>query len=143
MRRFSAAVLALSLVSAFTIAAPIEQFGMKPGTIHRMALGGGEINARVVEIGKDGWVLFSVESNDVRWMAGTKLWINLDRINNISMPIASAGPVAGTTALNEAEIAALPCFPQTDYRDAQASAKGQPFDRTRFLTECISSQRKK
>ena len=105
MKRFFPAVLALALVSAFAIATPIEQFGMKPGTIHRMALGGGEINARVVEIGKDGWVLFSVESNDVRWMAGTKLWINLDRISNISMPIATAGPVAGTPALSEAEIA--------------------------------------
>ena len=42
MKRFSPAVLALALVSAFAIAAPIEQFGMKPGTIHRMALGGGE-----------------------------------------------------------------------------------------------------
>ncbi len=131
-------------------AAPLDLFGVKTGSAHRMALGGGEITARVVEPGKDGWVLFSVTSDDVRWKRGTRLWINLDRISNISaaMETADIAPTSSTSrapasTLTDSEIAALPCFSQVEARDAQAIAKGQSFDRNNFLTECILNQRKK
>ena len=59
-------------VCELTYAAPLELFGVKTGSVHRMALGGGEITARVVDPGKDGWVLFSITSDDVRWRRGTR-----------------------------------------------------------------------
>lgn len=137
-------------VCELTYAAPLELFGVKTGSVHRMALGGGEITARVVDPGKDGWVLFSITSDDVRWRRGTRVWINLDRIGNISTATESADIVPATpaarapgTATTESEIAALPCFSQVEARDAQAVAKGQSFDRNQFLTECILNQRKK
>ncbi len=137
-------------IANMTHAAPLELFGVKTGSVHRMALGGGEITARVVEPGKDGWVLFSVTSDDVRWKRGTRLWINLDRIGNISaaMETADIAPTSSTSrapgsTLTDSEIAALPCFSQVEARDAQAIAKGQSFDRNNFLTECILNQRKK
>ena len=143
MKRISLA-FAGSLLCGLLAAAPLDQLGVKPGSVHRLALGSGEITARVTEIGKEGWVLFTVESHDIHWTQGTKLWINLERISNIStsMTVDAASAVA-TKPLSEREIANLPCFPQADYRDAQATAAGQPFDRNRFLTECISNQRKK
>lgn len=140
---FASMLLAASVFPA--LAAPLEQFGVKPGSIHRMSLGGGEITARVMETGADGWILFSVVSDDVRWRQGTRLWINLDRIGNISMPTAMPGATlapSGAT-MTDSEIARLPCFSQVDAKDAQATARGQAFDRNQFLTECISSQRKK
>ncbi len=131
-------------------AAPLELFGVKMGSVHRMALGSGEITARVVDPGKDGWVLFSITSDDVRWRRGTRIWINLDRIGNISTAMESADLVPATptgrapgTALTDSELAAMPCFSQVEARDAQAVAKGQSFDRNQFLTECILNQRKK
>ena len=142
MKQISLAIF-VSILCSVLSAAPLDQLGVKPGSIHRITLGSGEINARVIEIGKEGWVLFSVESHDIHWTQGTKLWINLDRISNISAPSTASSAGAGAATLSESEIVALPCFPQTDYRDAQASAKGQTFDRNRFLTECISNQRKK
>jgi hypothetical protein len=136
--------------TAVTDAAPVELFGVKTGSVHRMALGGGEITARVVDPGKDGWVLFSITSDDVRWRRGTRIWINLDRIGNISAAMESADIVPATpagrapgTALTESELAAMPCFSQVETRDSQAVAKGQSFDRNQFLTECILNQRKK
>lgn len=137
-------------IANMTHAAPLDLFGVKTGSAHRMALGGGEITARVVEPGKDGWVLFSVTSDDARWKRGTRLWINLDRIGNISaaMETADIAPASSTSrapasTLTDSEIAALPCFSQVEARDAQAIAKGQSFDRNNFLTECILNQRKK
>jgi hypothetical protein len=140
----------LCLIACASHAAPLELFGIKAGSVHRMALGGGEITARVVDPGKDGWVLFSITSDDVRWKRGTRIWINLDRVGNISTPMESAdiSPATPTSrapasALTESEFAALPCFSQVDARDEQAVAKGQSFDRNKFLTECILNQRKK
>ena len=132
-------------------AVPLDLVGVKTGSVHRMALGGGEITARVVDTGKEGWVLFSVLSDDVRWKRGTRLWINLDRIGNISAATEFAGESAlpahtrapGAAALTESEIAALPCFSQVEARDALAVSKGQSFDRNQFLTECILNQRRK
>lgn len=131
-----------------TLAAPLELLGVRAGSVHRMALGGGEITARVVDPGKDGWVLFSVLSDDSRWKRGTRLWINLDRIGNISVPAepadeSPASATKGATTLTDREIAALPCYSQVEAKDAQAVAKGQSFDRNQFLTECILNQRKK
>lgn len=137
------AVFALSPYVAF--AAPLELLGVKSGSVHRMALGGGEITARVVDTGKDGWVLFSVVSDDVRWQRGTRLWINLDRIDNLSAPTGAtaSGPAPVTIPLSDSEIDRLPCFSQVEARDVQAVAKGQSFDRNQFLTECILNQRKR
>ena len=141
----SSLVAAALLATGAASAAPLELLGVRPGSIHRIALGGGEITARVIDAGKEGWVLFSVTSDDVRWQRGTRLWINLDRIDNISAPTGSAPTVSAPHALppSECEIAAMPCFSQVEARDAQAIAKGQSFDRNQFLTECILHQRKK
>ena len=138
-------LLTASLLAAGAVAAPLELLGVKPGSIHRLALGGGEITARVVDTGKEGWVLFSVTSDDVRWQRGTRLWINLDRIDNISAPTGSAATVSAPSDAppSERDIAAMPCYSQVDAKDAQAIAKGQSFDRNQFLTECILNQRKK
>ena len=151
MNKIILALLLLAVSSLYALsthvafAAPLELLGVKIGSIHRMALGAGEITARVVDTGKDGWVLFSLVSDDIRWRSGTRLWINLDRIDNISAPTvsAAAAPATATAPLSDSEIARLPCFSQVEARDAQAVAKGQSFDRNQFLTECILNQRKK
>lgn len=143
MDRTRLAILGYLFCGACFGAPPLEQLGVKPGTTHRMTLGSGEIDARTVEIGRDGWVLFVVESNSTRWTQGSRLWINLDRIDNISTPLAGTGASTTPTTLSESEISQLPCFPQADQRDALSAAKGLPFDRNRFLTECIGKQRKK
>lgn len=146
MLRITLALL-LAAMSFAASAAPLEMLGVRPGSVHRMALGGGEITARVINTGKEGWVQFSIMTNDARWRRGTELWINLDRIDNISAPTGSEtsipAPAPAAASLSEAEIARLPCFSQVDARDAQAQANGQPFDRNQFLTECIVNQRKK
>ena len=142
--RVSSLLAAALLATSAASAAPLELLGVRPGSIHRIALGGGEITARVIDAGKEGWVLFSVTSDDVRWQRGTRLWINLDRIDNISAPTGSAPTISAPHASpSESEIAAMPCFSQVEARDAQAIAKGQSFDRNQFLTECILHQRKK
>ena len=151
MGKFAVIACAVPLnLIALAHAAPLELFGVKPGSVHRMALGGGEITGRVVDAGKDGWVLFSITSDDVRWRRGTRIWINLDRIGNISAAAESADIVPATpaarapgTALTDSDIAALPCFSQVEAKDAQTVARGQTFDRNQFLTECILNQRKK
>ncbi|MEO8103888.1 MAG: hypothetical protein ABI790_15300 [Betaproteobacteria bacterium] len=151
MKRITLASMLLTASTAYlpfipvASAAPLELLGVKPGSTHRMALGGGEITAKVVDTGKDGWVLFSVTSDDIRWQRGARLWINLDRIDNISAATAatSASPTPPAASLSDSEIANLPCFSQVEARDAQAIAKGQAFDRNQFLTECILNQRRK
>ena len=144
MNKITLTSMLLAASSLSVLAAPLELLGVKTGSIHRMALGAGEITARVVDTGKEGWVLFSVVSDDIRWQRGTRLWINLDRIDNISAATLSAtAPAPATAPLTESEIASLPCFSQVEAKDAQAVAKGQSFDRNQFLTECILNQRKK
>ena len=137
------AVFSLPALPVFS--APLELLGVRSGSTHRMALGSSEITARVIETGTEGWVLFSVVSDDIRWQRGTRLWINVDRINHIStaaLPSAAASAPA-TAPLSDSEIARLPCYSQVEAKDAQAMAKAQSFDRNQFLTECILNQRKK
>lgn len=140
-----AILLLTTLLSAhISVAAPLDLLGVRPGTTHRLALGGGEITARVAEIGREGWVQFSVLSDDLRWPRGTRIWINLDRIDNISTPIGSSPAAPAESApQSDSDIARLPCFSQVEAREAQALAKGQSFDRNQFLTECILQQRRK
>ncbi|MEP7155397.1 MAG: hypothetical protein ABI905_06465 [Betaproteobacteria bacterium] len=148
MNRFLSAVI-LCLSSFALEAAPLDLLGIKPGSSHRVSVGGGEINVRVVETGREGWVLFSVISDDSRWQRGTRLWLNLDRLDNISAPTSSSislplqRPVPAESNDKEKDISTLPCFSQADARDVQAAAKGESFDKNQFLTECILSQRKK
>ena len=86
MRKFFLAMSLLLVLSTPVLSAPLDLLGVKPGSTHKMGLGGAEILARVVQAGKEGWVLFEVLSDDGRWSKGTRLWINLDKIDNISVP---------------------------------------------------------
>src|SRR5436190_17719971 len=93
MNRARAASLLLCLAMIATMssfAAPLDQLGVKPGSTHRVALGGAELNVRTVEAGREGWVLFTVISDDSRWQRGTRLWLNLDRLDNISAPTTAS-----------------------------------------------------
>jgi hypothetical protein len=64
-------------------AAPFDMLGVKVGAIHRITLDGQSVLVRVLTLGKEGWVQFEIASAAGKWEAGTKVWVNVDRLPHI------------------------------------------------------------
>jgi hypothetical protein len=82
----------LALMSPELIYAnPVEQIGLKQGSIHKIGIGLGVVKFQILKIGGEGWICVEcMEPNNLGWIRGDKYWVNTANILFISAPFLPA-----------------------------------------------------